>query len=214
MLYFPIHKCLRNVLANLSLHCGNADYNDEANFAKVRAEIADIVRMLRDHAQNEEEFIHPLYRRIGLPFEELEGKHREFDDRLAEIQRLLEEIAARPVDSPERPQLGTAMYRAVNLFLSFYYAHLDEEEYRFLPLLIERMPHDQIIEARGRLQASVRCEDLLLYWKYQVATLNPSERVHVLKEYCRVQPDAYGELCRIAETALPSSEWAHLKARV
>jgi hypothetical protein len=214
MLYGPIHKCLRGALAGLSLHAGNTDYGNAASLAAVEAEFQDVLRMLHGHAKNEEDFIHPLYQRVELPFEELESKHRDFDLQIAEMGRLLEKIKTTPVDAPERPATCVQFYRRVNLFNSFYLAHLDEEEFRFLPMLMERMPHDQILEARARLQAHVPRDEWLLYLRYQIVTLNPEERVNALTEYRRVQPGAFGEMCRIAEEKLTPSEWQSLKARL
>ena len=115
-LYGAVHKAQRYHLFQFAGKAGKADLADDIQRATLATEVRDIVRMLRDHARNEEHYIHPLFERLGTAARLLHEEHDALETSLGELLAIIE---------TGRMQ---ELYRVFARFLAEYLLHIDTEE--------------------------------------------------------------------------------------
>ena len=115
-LYTAIHRAQRHHMFQLGNAIGSADFNDEHTTATVLTRVRRMVDHLRDHAQNEETYIHPLFDALGGDADHLRHEHDDLERDLAELENVLRERRLHD------------LYAAYTRFLGKYLLHLNEEE--------------------------------------------------------------------------------------
>jgi hemerythrin superfamily protein len=115
-LYGTIHKAQRFHLLRLCAKMGRTDFADAAAAERICGELKGFIAHLRDHARNEETYIHPLYRTMGRPAEEIEDDHKDLEKQLRELETFADE------------KRWAELYSTYARFLGVYLLHLDEEE--------------------------------------------------------------------------------------
>ena len=115
-LYSAIHKAQRFHLFELANAIGGADLANERIAGTIAERVRHMVEHLRDHAHNEEKYIHPLFDAAGAGAGPLRHEHDQLEAELAEIERVLRE-------GPPRD-----LYAAYTRFVANYLLHLSEEE--------------------------------------------------------------------------------------
>ena len=115
-LYATIHKAQRFHMFELANAIGSADLGEEVP-ATLAARVRHIMEHLRDHAKNEEMYIHPLFDAAGGGANSLREGHEDLDAELNEIERTL--------GAGEQQHL----YVMYTRFLGKYLLHLNEEEH-------------------------------------------------------------------------------------
>lgn len=115
--YATIHKAQRYHLFHLSIKIGQADLLDHQQFQHIKEELQEMIQHLKEHAINEETFIHPLYYQMKEDLTFLEHQHEEIEAILEKLQHYLE--------SNTNP---SELYTLVNQLIAHYLLHIDEEE--------------------------------------------------------------------------------------
>ena len=115
-LYTGIHKAQRYHMFRLANEIGRADISDERAVADVLARVRRMVDHLRDHAQNEETYIHPLFDALGSDADHLRHEHHDLERDLEGLERVLGERSLQD------------LYAAYTRVLGRYLLHLSEEE--------------------------------------------------------------------------------------
>lgn len=115
-LYTTVHKAQRFHLFRLSNEIGVSDFTNAVAAAHISGRARDMIAHLRDHARNEETYIHPLYREIGNVVTDIERGHQELESELNELERIVDE------------KRWGELYSRFAYFLGTYLPHLDEEE--------------------------------------------------------------------------------------
>lgn len=112
-LYTIIHKAQRCHLFRLGEAMGRADFSDEGTANAIAAQTRAWIAHLRDHANNEEKYIHPLLHDKAAP---IEHEHHELEAKLAALAEILDE------------KRWSELYTCFTQFLGEYLLHLAEEE--------------------------------------------------------------------------------------
>lgn len=122
--YTVVHKGLRKRLFEAVILAGATDYAGLEDRARLAQVIGEVVTALRQHAEHEEEFLHPILAEV-LPeaAQSLEAEHAEHHRTLDEVERAFEVAIA------ERTELaGHRAYRTLARFTAQFLAHVEEEE--------------------------------------------------------------------------------------
>jgi hypothetical protein len=114
--YTFIHKAQRFHLFRLSEEIGMTDFTVSEDANKVAQEVLQLIEHLKDHAQNEKHYIHPLYQALGATGEHFDKEHENLD---AEIQK---------IENVVLEKRWNDLYQNYTRFLGIYLLHLDEEE--------------------------------------------------------------------------------------
>jgi hypothetical protein len=115
-LYGLVHKGQRYRLFQFAQELSHADLTQTSARTWATNEVTSLVEHLRDHAHNEECYIHPLYARCGNVALSLDAEHAQLEAGLAAL-----------IASTKEPQLA-GLYSAVMRFIGVYLLHLDAEE--------------------------------------------------------------------------------------
>lgn len=202
-LYGLIHKAQRFHLLRFSNALGRSDLADTVANSRIVAELQRLIEHLRDHARNEETYIHPLYEAIGTAAAEIEKEHHELEQTLS----LLEEIV--------KARLWDSLYSAYNRFLASYLAHLDAEETAQSELLWPNYRDEELLAVfqrfkRERAPALARAD-----LEFMLPALSVIELSNMFRAMQAVAPEAaFRQSCALAEKVLGETEWKQLLARI
>jgi hypothetical protein len=122
--YTVVHKALRKQLFEAIMVAGSTDYGDSDDRTRVARAVAEVVKRFRDHADHEEQFLHPVIAEV-LPATEqaLHAQHEEHSRGLDEVERAFEMALADRTGAS-----GHRAYRALSRFAGHSLAHMEEEE--------------------------------------------------------------------------------------
>jgi hypothetical protein len=115
-LYNFVHKAQRFHMFRLSEKIGMTDFTVSTDASEVAQEVLQLIEHLKDHAQNEKHYIHPLYEAIGATGEHFDKEHEDLEVEIQKIENVLLE------------NRWSDLYPIYTRFLGIYLLHLDEEE--------------------------------------------------------------------------------------
>jgi hypothetical protein len=173
-LYRNVHKGQRAHLFSLAVELGRVDHQDASAVGTLATGLRAALIELRQHAENEERFIHPLLRTRAPDIAVmLEREHHDLEPAMAEVEERL-----RGVDGAERNRFDAMveLYRAWCRMVSAYLAHLDAEERVGMAALWKTCTDDEIFAVIRAFNASRTSTDQINDLRSQVPALSPHER--------------------------------------
>jgi hypothetical protein len=122
--YTVVHKGLRKRLFEAVILAGATDYAEPEDRARLGQVVGEVVTALRQHAEHEEEFLHPILAEV-LPeaAQSLEAEHAEHHRALDDVERAFEVAVAERTEPA-----GHRAYRTLARFTAQFLAHVEEEE--------------------------------------------------------------------------------------
>ena len=172
---FP-HKALRSALSQLSLLAGKTNYSDATSLQALKDQNQVSMTLLDTHLHSEEEFLLPaLEAKVKGSVQENMEEHVMLVKLEESFNALLESIT---VDAT--PDKGAAYYAAISNFHSKYLAHMEMEEQEMNPLIWANFTDEELLGIHGQIMASLSPEHSMLWFKYIVPSLNPTERSVIL----------------------------------
>jgi iron-sulfur cluster repair protein YtfE (RIC family) len=211
-LYRNVHKGQRAHLFGLAIELGRADHDDGPAIAALVTRLRAAVAELRQHAANEETFIHPLLQaRAPEIAAALEREHHFVESALAEV-----EDRARRFDQTARDRFnaGVELYRAWCRMVSVYLSHLDNEERLGMPALWDTCSDDEIFAVIRKFGASRTPADQMHDLRSQIPALTPHERAVLVAGMMRSGAISAEPLWTSLAGVLASHDLARLRADV
>jgi hypothetical protein len=206
--YTVAHKGLRQRLFEAVVLAGTTNYADPDDRAKLAATVAEVVTILREHAQHEDEFLHPIIADV-LPevARTLTSEHEEHNRALDEVERAFEIAVA------ERTGAATHLaYRVLARFTAHFLLHIEEEE----------AGQGQVWELAGEarfaagmtaFKRSRTLDQTLAGWANMLPAMNPAERTAMFRGLKAGAPEAvFAAGLRVAEEVLDARAWKALSA--
>jgi hypothetical protein len=128
--YTQVHKKQRNMLFALAEKVGEANFEDPTLVTEIYNDLIVLTNELRQHAFNEETFVHPLLAR-KLPRSEktFHDDHKMQKKELEDLETNYNHLQALLPHYEKSQEQGLEFYRMLNRFISAYFIHIDEEEY-------------------------------------------------------------------------------------
>jgi hypothetical protein len=161
-LFTNVHKGIRHALFAACVSLGNAE-GDAEREAAARERLAEALRFVAHHGENEDLLLLPLLReRAPQLFSQVSKAH-------ADLDRARERLLA------EQPT--AALYLAACAFTSQYLAHMDDEERALEPAIRAVLSVEETI-AFGRRsveRTSPRDQRMMLGWMLPAMTLGDAE---------------------------------------
>src|SRR5262249_45997058 len=155
----------------------------------IAIELRDMIEHLRDHANNEETYIHPLYRSLNGTADQIENEHHQQE---AELQKL-----STIVDQARWDQL----YPAFNRFLANYLAHLDREELAQEEILWPNYKDDDLLAVFNRFKAERAPEMAKTDLEFMLPAFNATELVQMFRSMKASAPaPVFLGACALAES--------------
>lgn len=115
-LYTFVHKAQRFHMFRLSEAIGSADLSQLSEIGEISRQVLELMEHLKDHAQNEKTYIHPLYQKIGSVAGHFDGDHEKLETEIQKIEKIV------------RDGSWNDLYATFAKFIGTYLLHLEEEE--------------------------------------------------------------------------------------
>lgn len=202
-LYALIHKAQRFHMFRLSDRIGKTDFADEGEAGQVCTELHNIIAHLRDHARNEEAYIHPLYDQTGVGANALDAGHQVLESGLGNLERLINE------------RRWEEIYPAYTRFLGMYLIHLDEEEQTQRNVLWQHYTDQELAAVFNRFKAERPPALVEADLEFMLPALSVTEITRMFQGM-RVSAPAYAfqGACALATQVLGPSTWERVVANI
>lgn len=201
-LYGLVHKAQRYQLFAFAQRLAHADLEDACCRSTLERSVRQLAEMLRDHAQNEHRFIHPLFDAIGEAAEPLELDHHTLEDDIAAWIAVVDE------------QRWEQLYGATMCLIGKYLLHIDAEERaqeRWLwPHYTDAQLGDVMARFRAERPPAAAHADLQLF----ITSLGTLDLVKFLGGFSSAPSDVRQSVMNLAQELLGAERWAGLTARL
>ncbi len=206
--YTMVHKGLRKRLFEAVVLAGTTDHADSDQRARLALTVRDVVRVLREHAEHEETFLHPI---IASVLPEVAGslrlEHEEHHRELDEVERAFEVAAAEKTAA-----VGHRAYRALARFTARFLAHIEEEE-AGQPRLWETADEGRLAAGMIAFQRSRTLEQTVAGWAMMFPAMNAAEHAGMLRTLKGRAPEpVFTAAMQLAEKVLDARAWDALKS--
>lgn len=207
-----IHKGIRAALFAVTSAAGRVDPADAFEVAALESEIADVAKLLADHAHHEDEHFDLSMLPADL-VERIESEHAVFDTRVALLIELAGE--ARGATPGDRRQAIHELYIEMASFTAAYLAHQDFEERTVVPALFDRIGADEVHAIHTRIIAEMSPEQFTRGAVAMFPALNIDDRFEMLAGMRAAMPDAvFAGVWSLAASVLAPQDAADVAARL
>lgn len=202
-LYGTIHKAQRFHLFSLSNEIATADFSNDGTVILLRSKLTGLIEHLRDHARNEESYIHPLFRKLNKTAETLEHDHLDLEMMLDGLERIAKESR------------WTEMYQAYHRFLAVYLVHLDEEEEGQRESLWPHYGDDELAAVFSRFKAERSPDAAKADLVFMLPALSVPELTRMFESLKTTAPAAvFEKACELAKDTLRVETWERLSCKI
>jgi hemerythrin len=202
-LYTAIHKAQRFHMCQLANDIGSADMESDQAATALVDRVRDLVEHLRDHARNEETYIHPLFDAAGTGAHALRDEHDELEADLEEIERVVRE---------DRRQ---DLYPAYTRFLGKYLLHLSEEEDAQRQVLWPQYDDDTLRGVLDRFKAERPLDKAAADFEFMLPALSAPELASLLRSMRQaVSPDVFGRACEQGRRLVAADLWQRVASQL
>lgn len=202
-LYAFVHKAQRFHLFRLSEVMGSADLSQAQEAEKIVDQLKELLEHLRDHADNEKRYIHPLYQQIGSVGEYFDGEHESLEAEIQKIEKVVQE------------NHGSDLYVIYARFLGVYLLHLDEEETAQREILWKNYEDKVLGEAFMRFKAERPSHLAQKDFEFMLPALSIPELTQMFRGMkASVSEQAFVGACDVAAKLLAKTKWDKVIAAI
>lgn len=202
-LYTAVHKGQRFHLFQLGSEIGTTDFADTDAAADIAHRVRRMIAHLRDHARNEETYIHPLYREIEGAAENIEREHHELENELDELGRTLD------------GERWDELYSRYARFLASYLLHLDQEEALQKNVLWKHCDDQTLLAVFRRFKAERSPSDSMADLELMLPALNTTELTHMFTGMkASAPPQAFQAACDLAARIMEPRRWRQVSGKL
>lgn len=205
-IYREIHKAARRVLCQAIMVAGSADARSDEAVEAVQKAVEEVVFVLRGHHDHERDFVDGLISRYGPEQrDEVEAAHTASDEALDRVESLMVRVIAEPAAT--RNPLLHRLYLDLSALAADYFAHLDFEERRVMPVLNAAMSRTELVELTDILRSSVEPTEMCRFMQSMLPSMNVLERSDMLTGMAHAPPEIWALFRSAALDALSTEEF-------
>ncbi len=207
-IFISVHKAIRKGLMDLSIHLSRLDWTDESDVQSANLEFTQIVRFMREHADNEDLIQFPMLKDMEPQAvqKSVEDHHR-LDFELDILEKQWLEVTA----SPNMTNAGYEFYRAYNRYLSDYLHHMDREEGEVTQAIYRHFTDAKIDAEFTNMINRIAPQDLGMMLSYMLPSLSNLERLEFLKKLKKnAPPETFEEVKALAKKILSLKDFEKL----
>lgn len=202
-LYTLIHKAQRFHLFRLSEEIGTADFSRIAETVAIAKQVLELMGHLKDHAQNEKNYIHPLFKAVSSIGDHFDEEHENLDAEIKKVEWVVKEKS------------WSDLYSTFARFLGVYLLHLDEEEAAQRDILWKHYADNEL----GAIFERFRSERPPLMAKADFEFMLPALSVPELTQLFRgmkssAPPTVFQGACDTAARILDKNRWEKIAAEL
>ncbi|MGW9450267.1 hemerythrin domain-containing protein [Streptomyces sp. NPDC055632] len=202
-LYRNVHMGQRARMFALAVELGAADL-DRAGAATAYAErCLALTSELREHADHEDAFIHPLLReRAPAAADALDAEHLRLDAAFVALDAGARALPGTPAD--DLPEARHGLYLALNEVIAAYLAHLHAEETVAMPALWEHATEDELEAVFASFRASRTAAEGLADLRAMLPALPAPTRAAIVRGAVAATPgEEHRTLAAVTTTLTP-----------
>ncbi|HEY0818539.1 MAG TPA: hypothetical protein VGD46_07155 [Rhizobacter sp.] len=209
-MYQPIHKGLRNFMADTLSRLGRVDVTDAEDLADALSQVESLLDFCAKHVQHENEFIHTAIRA-----RQPAAASRTIDDHAEHLQSIdalhKETRAVYDADDAQRHGLALRLYRHLALFIAENLQHMHIEETANNAALWAHYTDEELVAIHDRLLASIGPADMMLGLRWMVPALTPQQRAGMLGEMKAGAPaEVFDAVVDMVRPHLAARDWSKL----
>ena len=203
-LYTIVHKAQRFHLFQLANEIGGADLTQEEETERVSRRVRDMIEHLRDHARNEETYIHPLFKSAGVPvLNQLKDEHRDLETGMESLETILNE------------RRWSELYGEYTGFLGRYVVHLSKEESAQRDILWVEYDDQTLSSVFERFKSKRSPQAARTDLEFMLPALSIAELGRIfLGMKASAPPQVFEGACNLAEKLLAPQRWLELRAEI
>ena len=200
-LYSFVHKAQRLYLFKLSSEISVTDFSNNAEADRITHQLREVIEHLRDHAKNEEVYIHPLYAKLGNMIGGIEQDHHDFEGDLNALEEVIEQ------------KRWDELYVQYAHFLGKYLLHLAVEENMQKEVLWKHYDDATLLAVFNRFKMERSAQASKQDLELMLPALNMMELTRMFAGMkTSAPPPAFAVACELASRILPAEKWQKLKA--
>ncbi|HEY3398507.1 MAG TPA: hemerythrin domain-containing protein [Armatimonadota bacterium] len=205
--YTEIHKAVRQALFETEMRLGSTDWTDAEAIPGAVAAWRNLTALLRDHVENEHNFVHPIYeRKLPGVARSLNADHEEQEAFLRELDGHFDRLLEMPPDDA-RVAMGLELYRALSRFIADYLPHLLREEGVFLRNLWDVCSEEEIADMLAAIIAAESPESAVLSGEFILRASNHQDLRSLMEAISgRVPAPVIEGMMQMAQQFLPPRE--------
>lgn len=213
--YTHPHKWQRQVLFELAKKAGLADFTDSAVRSAIHQDLMLMTNELRQHAWNEETFVHPLLsRKIPHAKQDFEQEHVEVKQQLADLENCYDYLQVLAPHYERVQEQGLEFYRALNRFIAHYLTHINEEEY-MMQNLWEVCTEPELKGIMIAFQTYDGREKDHNWLETHLTAMSQDEQQLLFKSTQLMVPDnIFTTMCQLTENILGVDRWKQIAAQL
>jgi hemerythrin-like domain-containing protein len=209
-IYAAMHKALRHFMNDALLNLGRLDAEDAAEFERTCAQVVELLRELRNHVRNENDFVHTSIeaRRPAAAARTTED-HGEHLSAIADLEDELQGL--RRAGDARRPVLAQQLYRQLALFVAESLRHMQLEETANNATLWALYSDEELVALNGRLLAGIEPAEMAVVVRWMARSVAPQELAAIcLDTRARLPPDVFAPMLELIRTELDEPRRAKL----
>lgn len=202
-LYTFVHKAQRYHLFRLSEVIGTADFSDATEANAIAKQVLGLIDHLKDHAQNEKTYIHPLYQAVGSIGEHFDHEHSQLEAEIGKIETVVKD------------RRWSGLYSAYARFLGIYLLHLDEEEAAQRDVLWKHYEDKELGATFLRFKAERPPHLAKSDFEFMLPALSVPELTQMFRGIkASSPPSAFQGACETASRILEKNKWDKIATAV
>ena len=202
-LYTFVHKAQRFHLFRLSEAIGSADLSQTEEADEIAGRVIELMEHLKDHAQNEKIYIHPLYQNVGSVGDHFDEEHESLETEIQKIEKIAQE------------RRWNDLYKTYSRFLGVYLLHLDEEETAQHEILWKHYEDKDLGETFMRFKAERSPHLAKKDFEFMLPALSIPELTQMFRGMKASAPaQVFQDACNTATKLLPKTKWEKIATAI
>lgn len=202
-LYSFVHKAQRFHLFQFSEDLGMADLANPSEAAKIAERLHHLLEHLKDHAYNENTYIHPLYKALGSVAEPFERDHHKLEGEIEKLEDLL------------KTKQWNDLYSHYTRFLGLYLLHLDEEESAQREILWKNYDDPMLLAVFNRFKIERPPHLAQDDFEFMLPALNAGELTRMFMGMkTSAPPHVFQNACIRASQVLTGNRWQQISKAI
>lgn len=213
--YTFVHKRQRKILFDLSNEVCDADFTDVAVVSAIHLNLTQITNELRQHALNEETFVHPLLAR-KIPHAErlFEQEHKELKLHLSDLETNFSQLQDLTPHHKKSLEQGLEFYRNLNRFIADYLMHINEEEY-LMQNLWEVAVEPELQSVMIAFQTNDSKENGHHWLETNLSAMSCDEQQLLFKTSQLIAPSqVFSTMCQLTEKIVGGERWREITGQL
>lgn len=195
-LYTFVHKAQRYHMFRLSEDMGLTDFSRSVDAEEIGQRVHNLIEHLKDHAQNEHKYIHPLYQAVGRIGEHFDHEHDQLEIEINTLERAVKQ------------KQWNELYSIYTRFLGIYLLHLNEEEAAQRDILWKRYDDKDLAAVFTRFKAERPPHLAKDDFEYMLPALSAPELTQIFRGMKLSTPaHIYQGACDAAAKILSAEKW-------